>query len=107
MRDKTICYCCGAECKAWNDSGFMDCCALCADQVLIIVGQPPLGEENGYKYSGKYRLALDAVKAIYSIIWNPSSPKKIIGKIPICKRCNEPAEFAEPSDDFTCYRCSH
>ena len=75
MRDKTICYCCGAECKAWNDSGFMDCCALCADQVLII--------------------------------GNPSSPKKIIGKIPICKRCNEPAEFAEPSDDFTCYRCSH
>jgi hypothetical protein len=29
------------------------------------------------------------------------------GPAPICKKCHEVAEYADPNDNFICYRCKH
>jgi len=103
------CYCCGAQCKDWGLTEFRNCCVRCADQVWILTAyNGKKGVENAFKYVNQFAIALDTLKAKYSTTWHSTSPvKKTNVKPPVCKRCREPAEFAEPSEDFMCYRCSH
>ena len=111
----TTCYCCGEDCKDWQDEGFSNCCKACAIEVIEL--KHPAGVDHGYDstdsrigdgFPDTYNGELAAVKANHHHSSSKTAPSKpVLGPPPVCKKCREVAPWAEPNLDFMCYSCRH